>query len=195
MRVIEEHGSERQKKVISLNEYQGNRTLLLSEHFWSKRDQEWRMKKGVSLNTGNYRVMKEAMDRENEAIMDFLGVDYVPEDVARYTEIMEMARLDQQFSIGEHEVMLHSDHRDPGFFQIEHRGGKDVISLNTSHPFKDAFSKANPVSQKLILDIIQAFSHTTHRLRGQRYYEPEMLFTHLNHDWSNYLRDILRDEE
>ena len=75
MRVIEEHGSERQKKVIALNEYQGNRTLLLSEHFWSKRDQNWRMKKGVSLNTGNYRVMKEALDRENEAA--YCGYDSI----------------------------------------------------------------------------------------------------------------------
>ncbi len=45
MKVIEEHGSERQKKVLALSDFKGNRTILLSEHFWSKRDQEWRMKK------------------------------------------------------------------------------------------------------------------------------------------------------
>ena len=191
MKVIEEHGSERQKKVLSLSEFKANRVLLLSEHFWSKRDQEWRMKKGVSLNTGNYQVMKEALDREHESIMDWLGVDYVPEDVARYTEIMELARIDEQFSIGEHIVTLHDERRDPNFFRTEHRGGEDKISINAAHPFKDAFSEADPKSQKLILDILQSFSHTRSRLSGQRYFDPDMLFYHLEHDWSNYLKDKL----
>ena len=136
MKVIEEHGNERQKKVISLSEFKGHRMLLFSEHFWSKKDHQWRMKKGVSLNTGNYRVMKEALDRKDEVIMDWLGVDYVPEDVARYTEIMQLARLDEEFVVGGHNVILHDDRRDPSFFRIQHKGGEDIISLNVSHPFK-----------------------------------------------------------
>ena len=73
----------------------------------------------------------------------------------------------------------------------EHRGGEDKISINAAHPFKDAFSEADPKSQKLILDILQSFSHTRSRLSGQRYFDPDMLFYHLEHDWSNYLKDKL----
>jgi len=193
MKVIEEHGNERQKKVISLSEFKGYRMLLFSEHFWSKKEHQWRMKKGVSLNTGNYRVMKEALDRKDEEIMDWLGVDYVPEDVARYTEIMELARLDEEFVIGEHTVILHDERRDPSFFRIQHKGGEDIISLNASHPFKDRFSNIDSKSQMLILDLIQSFAHTTQRLKGGKYYDPDMLFTHLSHDWSNYLKDKLSD--
>ena len=193
--MLEEHGSERLKKVLSLSDFKGNRTLMFSEHFWSKKDHEWRMKKGVSLNTGNYRVMKEALDRENESIMDWLGVDYVPEDVARYTEIMELARLNEEFVIGQHTVLLHDDRRDPSFFRVEHKGGEDAISFNAAHPFKDAFSKADPNSQMLILDLIQTFSHTTQQLKGQLYYDPNMLFNHLDYDWSNYLKDKLGKRE
>ena len=91
---------------------------------------EWKKRKSVSLNTGNFRVMKEALDRNHETIMDWLGVDYVPEDVARYTEIQELAKLDAEYVIGEHIISFHNDARDPQFFRIEHKGGEDEISMN-----------------------------------------------------------------
>ena len=124
MKVIEEHGNERQKKVISLSEFKGRRFLLFFRILLEKNEHEWKMKKGVSLNTGNYRVMKEALDRNDEIIMDWLGVDYVPEDVARYTEIMELARINEEFLIGEHKVVLHDDRRDPSFLEYNTRAVK-----------------------------------------------------------------------
>ena len=194
MKVIEEHGNEREKKVVSLSEFKGHRFLQFSKHYWKKNDHQWGQYKGaITWNTGNYRVMKEALDRNNEAIMDWLGVDYVPEDVARYTEIMELARLGEEFVVGEHTVILHDDRRDPSFFRIQHKGGEDIISLNASHPFKDRFSNVDAKSQTLILDLIQSFAHTAQRLKGGKYYDPDMLFTHLDQDWSNYLKDKLSD--
>ena len=50
-------------------------------------------------------------DRNHETIMDWLGVDYVPEDVARYTEIQELAKLDAEYVIGEHIISFHNDAR------------------------------------------------------------------------------------
>ena len=112
-RVIEEHGNRSQKKVLSLESYTARgrvfRVFELSQWFFIDREHRWQKKKGVSLNTGNYRVMKEAIDRHNEVIMDWLGVDYVPEDVARYTEIQELAKLDAQYVVGEHIIKFYED--------------------------------------------------------------------------------------
>jgi len=193
MTVIEEHGSERQKKVISLSEYKGRRFLLLSEHFWNKKNHVWTMKKGVSLNTGNYKVMKQALDRKHESIMDWLGVDYVPEDVARYTEIQELAKLDAEYVVGEHTIAFHNDLRDPQFFRAEHKGGEDEISMNLAHPFTRAFAKADAVTQEMLLNVIQSYCHTKSRLQGEMYYDPKMLFNHLETDWSSYLKDKMEN--
>lgn len=193
MTVIEEHGSERQKKVISLSEYKGRRFLLLSEHFWNKKNHVWTMKKGVSLNTGNYKVMKQALDREHESIMDWLGVDYVPEDVARYTEIMELALEHEEYVVGEHTIAFHNDLRDPQFFRAEHKGGEDEISMNLAHPFTRAFAKADAVTQEMLLNVIQSYCHTKSRLQGEMYYDPKMLFNHLETDWSSYLKDKMEN--
>ena len=193
MTVIEEHGNSRAKKVLQLSEYKGNRTLLLSQNFWSKSDHEWRMAKGVSLNTGNYRVMKQALDREHEAIMDWLGVDYVPEDVARYTEIQELAQLDAEYVVGEHTITIYTDTRDPQFFRAEHKGGEDEISLNRTHPFTRAFAEADAVTQEMLLNVIQSYCHTKSRLQGEMYYDPKMLFNHLETDWSHHLKDKMEN--
>ena len=104
------------KRLFHFQNSKGAGSFFFSEYYWKKNEHEWKMKKGVSLNTGNYRVMKEALDRNDEIIMDWLGVDYVPEDVARYTEIMELARINEEFLIGEHKVVLHDDRRDPTIF-------------------------------------------------------------------------------
>ena len=193
MTVIEEHGNSRHKKVLQLSEYKGNRTLLLSQNFWSKRDHEWRMARGVSLNTGNYKVMKQALDREHEAIMDWLGVDYVPEDVARYTEIQELAQLDAEYVVGEHTIAFHNDLRDPQFFRAEHKGGEDEISMNLAHPFTREFAKADDVAKEMLLNVIQSYCHTKSRLQGEMYYDPKMLFNHLETDWSHHLKDKMEN--
>ena len=193
MTVIEEHGSDRRKKVLQLSDWNGHRTLLLSENFWSNREHGWRMKKGVSLNTGNYKVMKQALDREHETIMAWLGVDYVPEDVARYTEIMELALEDEEYVVGEHTITFHNDLRDPQFFRAEHKGGEDEISLNLAHPFTRAFAKADDVAKEMLLNVIQSYCHTKSRLQGEMYYDPKMLFNHLETDWSRYLKDKMEN--
>ncbi|SVD98853.1 uncharacterized protein METZ01_LOCUS451707, partial [marine metagenome] len=68
-RVIEEHGNLDRKKVLSLESYnirgRSFRVFELGEFFFIKRENRWQKKKSVSLNTGNYRVMKEAIDRNN----------------------------------------------------------------------------------------------------------------------------------
>ena len=39
-RVIEEHGGEKSKKVLQLDEYEGNRYLELAKYFFNKKNHE-----------------------------------------------------------------------------------------------------------------------------------------------------------
>lgn len=193
--VIEEHGGSRSKKVLQLGEYEGNRYLELAQYFFSKKESEWKKKKGVTLNKDNYKTLKEALDRKNETVMDWLGVGYVPEDVARYNEVQEEALSDNKYAIGDQLVSEYNEPRDPQFFRVEHRGGEDVILLNAAHPFKESFSNAEPESKKLIITMIQAFNHSKEMLQGQPAYDPQMLFEHLEVDWSRYFKDKLENTE
>lgn len=196
-RVIEEHGNLNRKKVISLASYsmrgRNYRVFELGEYYFKPKEQEWKKRKSVSLNTGNYRVMKEAIDRDHELIMDWLGVDYVAEDVVRYTEIQELSKLDAEYVVGEHIIKLHNDLRDPQFFRTEHKGGEDEISMNLAHPFTRAFVEADDAAQVMLLNVIQSYSHTKSRLMGEMYYDPKMLFNHLETDWSRYLKDKMEN--
>ncbi len=195
--VIEEHGRSKQKKVMALASYENKgrtfRVFELGEFYFHNKSNEWKKRKSVSLNTGNYRVMKEALDRDHEKIMDWLGVDYVPEDVARYTEIQELAKLEAEYVVGEHTIKFHNDLRDPRFFLTEHKGGEDEISMNLAHPFTRSFAEADDATQELLLNVIQSYSHTKARLKGEMYYDPKMLFNHLETDWSRYLKDKMEN--
>ena len=194
-KVIEEHGGSRSKKVLQLDEYQGSRYLELAQYYFKKKESEWKKKRGITLNKDNYRTIKEALDKEHEAIMDWLGVGYVPEDVSRYNEVQEKAAEDNQYAIGDYVVSEFTDRRNPLFFRIEHQGGKDVIFLNAAHPFKTFFAQLGDESKLLILSMLQAFNHSKEMLQGQPAFDPEMLFSHLQLDWSRYFKDSLEKQK
>ena len=99
-KVLEEHGSASFKKVLQLSEFNDNRYLELAEYRFNKKESEWRKKKGVTLNKGSYKTIKEAIEREHENILSWLEVDYVPDSVSRYNEVQERALLDHPHGTG-----------------------------------------------------------------------------------------------
>ena len=87
--VIEEHGNHRQKKVMALASYESKgrtyRVFELGEFYFHNKLNEWKKRKSVSLNTGNFRVMKEALDRNHEAIIE--STIKILSDYDKYKEI------------------------------------------------------------------------------------------------------------
>jgi hypothetical protein len=190
-KVIEEHGSASRKKVLQLAEFNDNRYLELGEFYFNNKEKEWRKKKGVSLNRDNYKIIKEAIEREHETIMNWLEVDYVPDNISRYNDAQERALLENEYTLGTLIISEYNDPRDLHFFKVENKGGKDIVSLNSCHPFKEAFDKAHPETKEVVAKMMQAFNQTKKLLQSQPAYDPEMLFNHLEIDWSRYLKDSI----
>ena len=193
-RILETAGGASQRspqKVLQYYDYKGNRLLELGEWYWHKGLHDWKKKKGVTLNKTTYRVIRDAIIENDEEILDFLAIDYVPEHVRRYEEVTEMAAEEARYKIGDVTVSSHNEPRDPIFFRIEHLGGIDEGSFNTSHPFWAAFQQMTEAEKGSMLKVIQGFNHAKEMLQDTPAFDPKTLFRQMEIDWSKYLRDTL----
>lgn len=190
--VLDEHGGTRRRKVFALNEFQGHRYFEIEEFFLNRGSHEWRKKKGVTFNKDAYRVLRETINRSDEKIMDWIGVGYVPEDVARYEEVQEMAVHDNRYAAGDLEVSTYREHRDPCFFHVEHEGQMDNVLLNDAHPMSTVLQSHDDRVKLIIATILAAYHRARSMLADAPAYDPHTLFTHLEQDWGKYLADAIR---
>jgi hypothetical protein len=191
-KVVTEQGSSHSRFVIALDEYEGHRYLDLREWFLEKKTKKWRpKKKGITLNRDRFRVVLELVEQKSEEVMDWLGIGYVPEHVARYVEAQEQAAITNEFVVGDLEISTHSERRDPRFFRVDHRGNTDKVSLNTEHRIASKLS--DPDQAWIVGAMLAAFSRARVMLGDAPATDPEILFEQLEQDWARYLQDYLRE--
>ena len=195
-RVLDEHGGRKNKKIFRLGEYEGHRYFEIREFFLPKDKNEWKpTRKGITLNKDTYRVLRDLIEREDEVIMDWIGVGYVPEEVARYEEVQEQAAMDNRHRAGELVIDEYDESRDVRFFDVSHEGEEVHVRLNMAHPLAARLSGVGEDIQRLLGAVLQAYHQARVSLADTPAFDPETIFMHLEQDWAKYLRDALEDND
>ena len=87
-KVLGEDGPKRKRLVIRLAEYKEQITAIISSAYMQEAYDEFKpSSKGIMLTRSNYLTFKKVVDCNHEAVMDWLGVGYVPEHVEKYNKV------------------------------------------------------------------------------------------------------------
>ncbi len=191
-KVLAEQGSPRNRLVLALDEYQGHRYLDAREWYLDRKAEEWKPKKrGVTFNRDRFGALMELVQTRAEEIMDWLGVGYVPEHVARYEEAQAQAQLETRYRVGDLEIGTFSERRDPRFFRVEHEGGADRVSFNSEQAVASKLSNEDVAAT--LGAVLCAYQRARAMLSASPATDPEVLFEQLEFDWARYLSDYLSD--
>lgn len=189
---LDEHGGPRNRMVIRLDEFEGHRYLDVRSWYLNKKEGEWRRtKKGVTLNQDRYRVLREVFEKHDEEIMDWLGEDYVPEEVTRYEEAQEVALEEERYRAKQHATETYEERRDPRFFDVVHRGGVAAVRLNAAHPAARALAALPVEALESVTSVLLAFDRACRTLDEAPALDARTLLAHLAQDWGKYLKDGL----
>lgn len=191
-KILDEHGGAKRRKVFALDEYEGHRYMEIREYYLSGDD--WKPgRKGITLNRDTYRILRDLIEREDESIMDWVGMGYVPEDVARYEEVQEQAAIDNRYRSGDLVVESYNEPRDSCFFAVRHEGNLDHVELNEAHPLAQLLAQDNGEEiLKIIGLLLQSYYRARTMLSDSPAIDPNTIFMHLEQDWGKYLRDALK---
>lgn len=191
---LDEHGGKTKRKVFALDEYSGHRYFEIREYYLKKGDDEWKpTRKGVTLNKDTYEILKGVIALHDERIMDWLGSDYIPDDVTRYEEAQHVVAKESRYTSHNTKVSEYEEPRDSQFFHTMHEGGLVHLKLNRSHPVHELLSSLDDDGLQLIYKIIHAYSRAKALLSDSPAFDVETLFMHLEQDWSKYLKDLVGD--
>jgi len=189
-RVIAEDGPERKRLQIRLTEYEGNRLLDLRFWYFSRADSEWRRtKKGIMLNRENFRCTREALNRHEHEILDWLGIGFVPEHVDEYNRRQENAAEATQV-VGEVGHSTNPNDRSGMIFEAKHEGHRCEIVYNGSHPFAEQLEscRTGAEAQELLDELLAAYSLAKEELGDSPASNASILFDQLEHNWSQKLK-------
>jgi hypothetical protein len=193
-KILDESGSSQKRKVFSLGTYEGHRYFEVEEYYLDRRIQEWKKKKGVSINKDAYSILRNVIVNRNEEILSWLNVNYVPENIARYEELQNSAAERSGAVVGERQVGGYKETRDPRFADIKFEGGVDRVLYNHAHPLSAELSDAGPAAEAVVSALLQAFHRARTLLAGTPAVDSETLLTHLEHDWAKFLKDALKKD-
>lgn len=200
MTVLAEKGPQGRRFVIRLNEFKRHRLLDLRFYYLDKKAQEFRpTSKGINLNKDNYLLARRVLEEEHETIMDWLGIEYVPQHVSDYAMRQRDAMQESASSLGEVVASVDRRERDPTFFLATHEGGTTDVNFNSSHPFYGLLvsllegdaEEGGPVWEALEA-LLAAFSKAAESLAESPATHPSSLFDTLTYNWSAYLASYSR---
>jgi len=195
-KVLDEHGGERNRLVMQLDEFEGTRYLDARFWYFHKGDQEWRRtRKGVALTKDRYRVLKNVISSNDEEIMTWIGEDFVPEEITRYEEAMAAAAEDSLYQAVGMVVGWIDERRDPNFFRVVHEGGTSRLLFNRAHPMVQQLEDLPQESLTLVAKMVVAFDRARGLLAGSPAFDSETLLSHLEMDWGKFLRDAVEDDD
>lgn len=195
-RTLAEDGTEKKKLIIRLTEYEGNRLLDLRFWYFNKQELEWhRTKKGIMLNRENFKCAKKAFETNDEEILDWLGIGYVPEHVEKYANEQEEAVEKSSYAPDKVTTSTVQQPRNPAFFEVVHRGGKTEVEYNESHPLyvKLKSKGENAADSRLLALLLASYHRAKERLGDSPATDASILFDQLEHDWSNFLKGYLTE--
>lgn len=195
---ILEEGPSKKRLVVQLTEYEEHRLLDIRYWFYSKYQRELiRSKKGITLTKNYYLLIRNTLNRNNEKILDWLGVSYVPEHVQKYREEQEENIEKNIHKMGEIKKSSENEYYDKNFFQVEHKGGLDHIFYNESHPFHGELQSIgiDTDEKKLFLNLVNAilasYSKAKVKFENSPSTDPKILFQNLEYNWSEFLKNYL----
>lgn len=197
-KTLAEDGSEKKKLIIRLTEYEGNRLLDLRFCYFSKKDGEWqRTRKGIMLNRENFICARKTFDSNNEEILDWLGIGYVPEHVESYASEQEKAVKKSTYAPGRVTACANEQPRNPAFFEVVHQGGNTVVEFNKSHPLfkrQETSSDGGAKDLDLLSVVLASYHRARERLGDSSATDASILFDQLEHDWSSFLKGYLSEK-
>jgi len=199
-KILGEDGPARRRKRFSLNEYEGNRLFELREYY--EKDGEFRpTRKGINLNRDNFMELKRVFDRDEDIILEWLRIGYVPEEVLRYQQAMEEARQKNFHLVGNVMAEEVDNFRDNHLFHVSHQGGTDVVQINTSNKFAQAITSEELAKlsteeiRGLIIRIFAAYGRARTLLMNSPTTTPELFFESVEYDWSKFLEDFVKERK
>ena len=198
-RILGEDGPPHKRTRFTLNEYNGHKLFEIRE-FYLRGGEYNPTRKGVNLNRDKFMELKRVLDKDHDAIMEFLRIGHIPEAMLRYQQAQEEAKQ-KNFRLA-HDVKINEVNRfrDEHLFHVSHQGNTDVVELNTSHAFAKAISIeeiANSTPEEireLFAAMMASYARARSLLLGAAASNPEILFEQAEFDWhmflSNYIDEV-----
>ena len=153
--------------------------------------------KKASTSTGHVQELKRVLDRDEDLILEWLRIGHVPEEVLRYQQAQEEAKKKNFRLVGEVDLEEVNNFRDRKMFDVRHQGGRDIVELNTAHPFVQSISEEELTNMEpaeirgLFARLLAAFGRSRTLLLGGGASEPEILFEQSVFDWSEFTAEFV----
>lgn len=193
--ILAEDGPKHKKLIVKMEEYKGNQLLDLRYYYFDNDKSEFLpTRKGVMLTRSNYLTVKKVIEKNHEQVMDWLGVGYLPDYIANRQQAQEEAYKSSQHLDHETVVATEDLARDPNFFNVEHLGGLNRVTINEAHPWIRRMlnyiesGDIGPKGVELIAEMLAAYSSAKMHLYESPSIHPEVLFEQLEYDWAGFLK-------
>jgi len=199
-RILGEEGPPHNRTRFTLTEYGGNPLFDIRKYYFARNSSEFKpTRKGIALNRDTFMELNRVLNAHNQDIMEYLSIGHVPLGMLRYQQANEEAKQKNFRLANEVEIEEVNDFRDEHLFHVQHRGGKDIVELNISHPFAKAISESElenstPAEiRHMFASMIAAYARARSLLLNAPASNPEILFEHTEFDWSSFLRNYVEE--
>lgn len=186
--------------VFTLKTFEGIRTLDIRKYYRKKGTKEFLpTTKGITVTQKTYKTICNILEKNEKEIEDwFLQDDEIGQNVSRQQESLKNAKVSPQKACHQEDSW-----RSPTFFEVETKGGKNIIVYNTEHPFFQQFSAAihevsknNPKAasrlQELLDDLLSAFHQSESLFAQTPVISPIALLETLAFNWGMILNNALK---
>lgn len=205
-KILGEDGPPGNRVRFRIHEFKGNRLLDIRKFYLSKKPnpvtgkREFMPKRqGINLNRDSFMELKRVLENHDKEILEFLRIGYIPEEMLRYHQA-ELQAMEKGFRLANDvEILEVNNFRDSHLFHVSHKGARDIVEVNTSHPFAKAISieeieKSTPEEiRELFATIFAAYSRSRALLLGASASNPEILFEQTEFDWSKFLENYIEE--
>lgn len=205
-KILGEDGPPGNRVRFRIHEYEGNRLFDIRKFYLSKKPNSHTGKRdfmpkrqGINLNRDSFMELKRVLENYDKEILEYLRIGHIPEEMLRYHQA-ELQAMEKGFRLANDVEITEKDNfRDSHMFHVNHQGAKDIVELNTSHPFARAISveeiaKSTPEEIRgLFASILAAYSRSRTLLLGAAASNPEILFEQSEFDWSKFLENYIEE--
>jgi len=200
-KTILEEGPPNKRLILTLKEYKGHPFLDIRYWYYDENTKELKpSRKGITLNKKNYLQVLKSFNVQNERILDWLGISDIPEEITKYINSQQKSLERSKYQTGKLSSCENSEDMDNCFFNVEHKGGLDKISYNSSHPFIKELLKLTKQTLEgdLFQDIIDAllisYDKARRRYGNGSVLDKSILFEGVEFNWSEYLKRYIEGE-
>lgn len=205
-RILGEDGPPHRRIRFTIRDFEDNRLFDIRKHYLPRKPdpltgkRDFRpTKQGISLTRDNFVELKQILESYNDDILEFLRIGQVSEEMLRYHQA-ELEAKEKNFRLANDvEIREVDNFRDSHLFHVSHQGAKDVVELNTSHPFAKAISlgeiaNSSPEEiRELFATMMATFARARSLLLGASASNPEILFEQTEFDWSKFLGSYIEE--